>query len=78
MVLRGIAANADVKLRGDMLSLVRDADVSVFDMRGRLVMRKAMAVGEVDLSSLVRTNGLYRVVVRDGKSKFVATWAKVR
>lgn len=77
-VLRGIALNSDVKLRGDMLSLVRDADVSVFDMRGRLVVRKAMSVGEVDLSSLVRANGLYRVVVRDGKSKFVATYAKVR
>ena len=77
-VVRGFAANADVRLRGAVLSLVRDADVSVFDMRGRLVVRKAMAVGEVDLSSLVRANGLYRVVVRDGKSKFVATYAKVR
>jgi hypothetical protein len=77
-VVRGFAANADVRLRGAVLSLVRDADVSVFDMRGRLVVRKAMAVGEVDLSSLVRANGLYRVVVRDGKSKLVATYAKVR
>ena len=77
-VVRGFVAGADVRLRGAVLSLVRDADVSVFDMRGRLVVRKAMAVGEVDLSSLVRTNGLYRVVVRDGKSKFVATYAKVR
>ena len=77
-VVRGFAASADVRLRGAVLSLVRDADVSVFDMRGRLVVRKAMAVGEVDLSSLVRANGLYRVVVRDGKSKFVATYAKVR
>ena len=77
-VVRGFAANADVRLRGAVLSLVRDADVSVFDMRGRLVVRKAMAMGEIDLSSLVRANGLYRVVVRDGKSKFVATYAKVR
>ncbi|MBO4436085.1 MAG: carbohydrate-binding protein [Fibrobacter sp.] len=77
-VLRGIAANAGVKLHGAVLSLMRDADVSVFDMRGRLVVRKAATAGEVNLSSLVRTNGLYRVVVRDGGSKFVATWAKVR
>ena len=78
VVLHRIAANADVKLRGDMLSLVRDADVSVFDMRGRLVVRKIATAGEVNLSTLVRANGLYRVVVRDGGSKFVATWAKVR
>jgi hypothetical protein len=77
-VLRGIAANAGVKLRGDMLSLVRNADVSVFDMRGRLVVRKAATAGEMNLSETVRTAGLYRVVVRDGGSKFIATWAKVR
>jgi lysophospholipase L1-like esterase len=78
MVLRGIAANAGVKLRGAMLSLSGNADVSVFDMRGRLVVRKTMAAGEVDLSSLVRANGLYRVMVCEGSSKFVATYAKVR
>jgi hypothetical protein len=50
----------------------------VFDMRGRLVVRKTMAAGEEDLSSLVRTNGLYRVIVRDGNSKFVATYMKVK
>ena len=71
-------AAAGTKLRGGMLTLSHDADVSVFDMRGRLVVRKAMAAGEVDLSSLVRTNGLYRVIVRDGNSKFVATYAKVK
>ena len=76
--LRGVAANLGVNLRGGMLTLSHDADVSVFDMRGRLVVRKTMAAGEVDLSSLVRTNGLYRVVVREGSSKFVATYAKVR
>ena len=78
VVLHRIAATAGVRLRGDVLSLVRGADVSVFDMRGRLVVRKAAAAGELMLSSLVRANGLYRVVVRDGGSKFVATWAKVR
>ena len=78
IALHAVAANASVKLRGDMLSLVRDAEVNVFDMRGRLVARKAMAAGEVNLSTLVRANGLYRVVVRDGNSKFVAKYAKVK
>ena len=76
--LRGVTANLGVNLRGGMLTLSHDADVSVFDMRGRLVVHKTMAAGEVGLSSLVRTNGLYRVVVREGSSKFVATYAKVR
>ncbi len=77
-VLRGVAANAGVQLRGSVLSLVRDADVSVFNMRGRLVMRKTVSAGEMNLSETVRTAGLYRVVVRSGSEKFVATWAKVR
>ena len=76
--LRGVAAKAGVQLRGSVLSLVRDADVSVFDMRGRLVMRKAASAGEMNLSETVRTAGLYRVVVRSGSEKFIATWAKVR
>ena len=71
-------AAAGTKLRGGMLTLSHDADVSVFDMRGRLVVRKTMAAGEVDLSKMVRTNGLYRVIVRDGNSKFVATYMKVK
>jgi hypothetical protein len=77
-VLRGVAANAGVQLRGSVLSLVRDADVSVFDMRGRLIMRKTASAGEMNLSETVRTAGLYRVVVRSGSEKFIATWAKVR
>ncbi|MBQ9224647.1 MAG: carbohydrate-binding protein [Fibrobacter sp.] len=77
-VLRGVAANAGVQLRGSVLSLVRDADVSVFDMRGRLVMRKTASAGEMNLSETVRTAGLYRVVVRSGSEKFNANWVKVR
>lgn len=77
-VLRGVAANAGVQLRGSVLSLVRDADVSVFDMRGRLVMRKTASAGEMNLSETVRTAGLYRVVVRSGSEKFNANWIKVR
>lgn len=75
---RSTVAAAGAKLRGNVLALSRDADVSVFDMRGRLVVRKSVSAGEVDLSSLVRTNGLYRVIVRDGNSKFVATYMKVK
>lgn len=75
---RSTVAAAGAKLRGNVLALSRDADVSVFDMRGRLVVRKTMAAGEVDLSKMVRTNGLYRVIVRDGNSKFVATYMKVK
>lgn len=75
---RSTVAAAGAKLRGNVLALSRDADVSVFDMRGRLVVCKTMAAGEVDLSKMVRTNGLYRVIVRDGNSKFVATYMKVK
>ena len=63
---------------GDKLLLPERADISVFDMSGSLVVRKAVLAGEVDMSSLVRTNGVYRVVVRQGREKLVATWAKVR
>ena len=75
---RSTVAAAGAKLRGGMLTLSHDADVSVFDMRGRLVVRKSVSAGEVDLSKMVRLNGLYRVIVRDGNSKFVATYMKVK
>ena len=78
-VVRGFAASADVRLRGAVLSLVRDADVSVFDMGGRLVAREVFeGMGEVSLSSMVKSAGLYRIVVRQGSAKFSATYAKVR
>ena len=75
---RSTVAAAGAKLRGNVLALSRDADVSVFDMRGRLVVRKAIVAGEVDLSKMVRTAGLYRVVVRSGSEKFNANWIKVK
>lgn len=78
IVLCGVAANAGVQLRGSVLSLVRDADVSVFDLRGRQVMRKTASAGEMNLSETVRTAGLYRVVVRSGSEKFNANWVKVK
>ena len=70
----------NIKLRGNILQLANDqhANVSVFDMRGSLVVRKAVNAGEVDLSTLVNANGLYRVMVRQGKVNYAATWAKVK
>ena len=76
--LQGIKMAARAKLLGDKLLLPERADISVFDMSGSLVVRKAVLAGEVDMSSLVRTNGVYRVVVRQGREKLVATWAKVK
>ncbi len=76
--LQGVKADAGLKLRGDLLSLKDPADVSVYDMRGSLVVRKAVQAGDVDLSSIVRANGLYRVMVRQGKTNYATTWAKVR
>ena len=71
-------AASGLRLTGDVLSLTESAEVSVYDMRGSLVVRKSAAAGEVDLSSLVRANGLYRVMVRQGKVNYAATWAKVK
>ena len=55
--LQGVKADAGLKLRGDLLSLKDPADVSVYDMRGSLVVRKAVQAGDVDLSSIVHANG---------------------
>lgn len=73
------AANAGVKLLGDVLSLSEWADVALFDMRGRLVARKIVdGASELSLSSMVKNMGLYRVIVKQGSNKFATTWAKVR
>lgn len=76
--LQNVKTVAGAKLHGDKLLLAERADVSVFDMNGSLVVRKSVSAGEVDLSSLVRANGLYRVMVRQGGKKLVATFAKVK
>ena len=72
------SAVAKAQIRGDMLVLTDRADVRVFDANGLLVARKSLMAGEVDLSKMVRSNGLYRVIVKQGNSKFVATWVKVK
>ena len=66
-------------LNGNTLKLngSGNARIDVFDMHGRLVARK-IAAGEVDLSNLVKANGLYRVMVQQGSVKFATTWAKVK
>ena len=68
-----------VQLNGNVLKLAGsdNARIDVFDMRGRLVAR-AVAAGEVDLAKLVKSNGLYRVMVKQGGAKFASTWAKVK
>lgn len=76
--LRGVKTFAAAKIHGDKLLLSERANVSVFDMNGSLVVRKTVDAGEVNLSSLVRANGIYRVMVQQGSKKLVATWAKVK
>lgn len=69
---------AFAQLNGNVLKINgSNARIDVFDMRGRLMARK-IAGGEVDLSNLVKANGLYRVLVRQGSAKYATTWAKVR
>jgi len=76
--LQGTQTETGLKLRGDLLSLSEHAEVSVYDMSGRMVLRKTVTAGDMDLSTLVHANGLYRVVVRQGKVNYAATWAKVK
>jgi hypothetical protein len=48
-------------------------------MHGRLVAKQIVEnVSEVSLATMVKSAGLYRVVVRQGSAKFVANYAKVR
>ena len=69
---------AFAQLNGNVLKINgSNARIDVFDMRGRLMARK-IAGGEVDLSNLVKANGLYRIMVRQGSAKYATTWAKVR
>ena len=68
-------------LHGETLRLAgtKRAHVNVFDMRGRLVAKQIVEnVSEVSLATMVKSAGLYRVVVRQGSAKFVANYAKVR
>ena len=68
-------------MHGEMLRFAgtERAHVNVFDMRGRLVAKRIVEnASEISLATMVKSAGLYRVVVRQGNSKFVANYAKVR
>lgn len=67
-------------LKGDILSVAKNENtrIDVFDMSGRLVARKLSGSDNIDLSDIVQTSGIYRIVVRNGKHKFSTTWANVK
>jgi hypothetical protein len=80
-ILAGVKGNMGLGLQGEMLHLAgtERAHVNVFDMGGRLVAKQIVEnVSEVSLATMVKSAGLYRVVVRQGSAKFVANYAKVR
>ena len=69
------------QLNGGVLKLegAEKARVEVFDMRGRLVAKKIVEnASEVSLTTMVKSAGLYRVVVKQGSARFSATYAKVK
>lgn len=69
------------RLKGDLLQVngAEKARVEVFDLRGRLVAKRIVEnASEVSLANLVKSTGLYRVVVRQGSARFSATYAKVK
>ena len=67
-------------LKGNILSVAKNENtrIDVFDMSGRLVARKLSGNDNIDLSGIVQASGIYRIVVRNGKHKFSATWANVK
>lgn len=69
------------RLKGDLLQVngAEKARVEVFDLRGRLVAKRIVEnASEVSLTTMVKSAGLYRVVVRSGSEKFNANWVKVK
>ena len=79
--IKNIPSLGGFGLHGETLRLAgtERAHVNVFDMHGRLVAKQIVEnVSEVSLATMVKSAGLYRVVVRQGSAKFVANYAKVR
>ena len=68
------------RLSGNLLEITssKPARVEVFDMGGRLMARKSVSASTVDLSKMVEAKGLYRVIVRSGSERFIASYAKVK
>ncbi|WP_295678060.1 GDSL-type esterase/lipase family protein [uncultured Fibrobacter sp.] len=77
---QGGAGQPAVRLRGNDLVLAGSGQVqvSIFDMQGRIVARKIVGSGTLDLASTVGAVGLYRVVVKQGNVKFNGMYAKVK
>lgn len=81
--LAAAALNAGITLKGGILSVANPGrtQVSVFDMSGRLVAKRILDVSsaaEVQLSSLVRTAGLFHVLVRQGSKMIRTNWVNVK
>ncbi len=76
----GIDMSEIAHLNGNLLNVSssKPTRVEVFDMRGRTVAQKSVSATTVDLSKMVEAKGLYRVIVRSGSERFVATYAKVK
>ena len=69
------------RLKGDLLQVngAEKARIEVFDLRGRLVAKRIVEnASEVSLATMVKSAGLYRVVVKQGSARFSATYAKVK
>ena len=80
-IVKTVSRENGIALHGETLRLAdtERANVNVFDMHGRLVAKQIVEnASEVSLATMVRSAGLYRVVVRQGSAMFTATYAKVR
>ena len=80
IAVQGGTKQPAVRLHGNNLVLAGNgqAQVSIFDMQGRIVARKIVGSGTLDLASTVGSAGLYRVVVKQGNVKFNGMYAKVK
>ena len=79
--IKNIPSLGGFGLHGETLRLAgtERAHVNVFDMHGRLVAKQIVEnVSEVSLATMVKSAGLYRVVVRQGSLTFNANYAKVK
>lgn len=66
------------KLNGNVLEIVGDlnSQIKIFDMQGRLIAKTISNAKSIDLSKLVSSNGIYRLVVKSAGKKFMTTWVK--
>ena len=80
IALHGGAGQPAIRLQGNDLILAGGAlaQVSIYDMQGRIVARKRVGSGTLDLASTIGAAGLYRVVVKQGNVKFNGMYAKVK